>query len=162
MPCPCCSGELCVIGSRKRAWFKGNGDRSKLVIRRLQCQLCSKIHHELPDLLVPYKRYEAQSIEEAVAEPPRNDIAAEQSTLARWRSWFGAWAVYAAGCLQAIALRYDLPAVHASMPDRSAFQLLGRYVGKASGWLSRVVRPLTNQHLWVTDPFCLSVRSLLA
>lgn len=151
-----------MIGSRRRVWYRSGGDRIQLVIRRLQCERCGKIHHELPDLLVPYKRYDAASIEGAVAEPPQSDSAAEESTLARWRSWFAVWAVYAAGCLQAIALRFHLPVRPASRPDRCACRTLGRYVGEAAGWLSRVVRPLANQQLWVTDPFCLSVRPSLS
>ncbi|WP_307545897.1 DUF6431 domain-containing protein [Paenibacillus sp. V4I5] len=31
-----------------------------LVIRRLHCSQCLKIHHELPDCIVPYKRYESE------------------------------------------------------------------------------------------------------
>lgn len=151
-----------VIGSRRRVWYRSDGDRVQLVIRRLQCERCGKIHHELPDLLVPYRRYDAASIEGAVTQPPQSDSAAEESTLARWRSWFAAWAVYAAGCLQAIALRFHLPVRPASRADRYACRTLGRYVGEAAGWLSRVVRPLANQQLWVTDPFCLSVRPSLS
>lgn len=151
-----------MIGSRRRVWYRSGGDRVQLVIRRLQCERCGKIHHELPDLLVPYKRYDAASIESVVAELPQSDSAAEESTLARWRSWFAVWAVYAAGCLQAIALRFHLPVQSTSNADRCACQMLGRYVGEAAGWLSRVVRSLVNQQLWVTDPFCLSVHPSLS
>jgi len=55
------------------------------------------IHHELPDLLVPYKRYDAESLEGIVIEPARTDIAADESTLSRWRTWFIAWAVISEG-----------------------------------------------------------------
>ena len=56
------------------------------------------IHHELPDLLVPYKRYDAESIGGAVTEPAHTDIAADESTFSR-KLWFIAWALYAQGCL---------------------------------------------------------------
>jgi hypothetical protein len=41
--------------------------------------------------LVPYKRYDAESIEGVVSEPAREDIAVDDSTIGRWRSWFLTW-----------------------------------------------------------------------
>ncbi|WP_445349419.1 DUF6431 domain-containing protein [Desulforudis sp. DRI-14] len=57
IPCPCCSGHLKVIGSRKRSCIDSLGDKIVLIIRRLGCVACHRIHHELPDMLVPYKRF---------------------------------------------------------------------------------------------------------
>lgn len=85
---PCCGGPLGIVGSRKRVWYKSSGEKAKLVIRRLYCEACSKIHHELPDLLVPYKRYDAESIERALSASVRIDVAADESTLLRWKCWF--------------------------------------------------------------------------
>jgi hypothetical protein len=157
---PCCGGSLCIVGSRKRVWYKSSGEKAKLVIRRLYCEACSKIHHELPDLLVPYKRYDAESIEGALSPSSRINVAADESTLLRWKCWFLAWVVYAAGCLQAIRIRTGLPVTGPSAETQSALHVLGRLVGDAAGWLKRVVRSLANSHLWATDPFCLSVRAL--
>lgn len=159
---PCCGGTLCTVGSRKRVWYKSSGEKAKLVIRRLCCEACRKIHHELPDLLVPYKRYDAESLEGALSASSQVDVAADESTLLRWKCWFLAWVVYAAGCLQAIGIRMGLlfPVISPSAKPQSALHVLGRLVGDAAGWLKRVVRPLPNSHLWVTDPFCLSVRAL--
>ena len=53
VPCPCCGKVLYVIGSRRRVWYQSSGARSIMMIRRLRCESCSKIHHELPDKLVP-------------------------------------------------------------------------------------------------------------
>jgi hypothetical protein len=105
--CPCCSSLFDVIGSRPRSWYMSSGERAKLIIRRLRCKICKRIHHELPDILVPYKRYDAESIEGVVSDPPREDVAADEATLYRWRAWFAAWAVYAAGVLQSIAIRFQ-------------------------------------------------------
>lgn len=74
-----------MVGSRPKVWFKSSGEKVKLVIRRLYCEACRRIHHELPDRLVPYKRYDAENIEGAVSERPRTDIAADESTLRRWK-----------------------------------------------------------------------------
>lgn len=89
---------------------------------------------------MPYKRYDAESIEGVVSEPARTDVAADESTLSRWRAWFFVWAVYAVGCLQSISLRLKLPVESPSKLAQSALRSLGRYVGDETGWLSRVVR----------------------
>jgi len=35
-------------------------------IRRLKCKECGKLHRELPDILLPYKHYRSEIIEEAL------------------------------------------------------------------------------------------------
>lgn len=160
MPCPCCISPLKVIGSRKRVWIQSSGERSYLQIRRMRCQLCRKIHHELPDVLVPFKHYDAECIEavQHVPRPVETDVAADESSIRHWRCWFAAWCIYARGMLESLAIRYDLPVFRSSTESQSILHSLGRFVGTASGWLARAVRPIVNSHAWVTDPVCLSVR----
>ena len=55
-----------MIGSRKRAFISSVGERIVLIIRRLKCKACGRVHHELPDILVPYKRYSSESIEAVI------------------------------------------------------------------------------------------------
>ncbi|WP_372238051.1 DUF6431 domain-containing protein [Paenibacillus sp. FSL R7-0337] len=76
-------------------WYPGaedpgcGGELRRLVIRRLWCGACRRIHHELPDLLLPYKRYDSQCIEQAVTEPGASvTTSAETSTLRHWKGWF--------------------------------------------------------------------------
>jgi len=149
------------MGSRRRVWYKSCGQRATLIIRRLLCESCGRIHHELPNLLVPYKRFGAESMEGVFSEPAQPDVAADESTLYRWRNWFFAWVVYAAGCLQSIAICFNLPVEDSSISADSALQSLGRFVGTTTGWLSRAVRPIVNMNRWNTDPFCMSVRAPL-
>ncbi|WP_425623289.1 DUF6431 domain-containing protein [Brevibacillus borstelensis] len=49
VPSPCCGEEMNVIGSRRRKVASESGEVRLLVIRRLRCSQCQKIHHELPD-----------------------------------------------------------------------------------------------------------------
>lgn len=135
-----------------------SGERAKLIIRRLYCKPCARTHHELPDLLVPYKRYDAESIEGVLVERDASVVAADESTISRWLAWFQVWGVYGAAALQAISIRFGLPVEQASIAPQSALHVLGRYVGDAAGWLERAVRPIANLNLWMTDPLCLSVR----
>ena len=43
--------------------YREDGSTATLIIRRLRCRKCGRIHHELPDSIVPYKRYDADAIE---------------------------------------------------------------------------------------------------
>ncbi|MGI6365621.1 MAG: DUF6431 domain-containing protein [Bacillota bacterium] len=87
-PCPCCGGSLKVVGSRERKYINGIGEKVVLVIRRLQCSHCTKVHHELPDILTPYKRYGSESIEAVVSGESELTVAADESTITRWKHWF--------------------------------------------------------------------------
>lgn len=158
VPCPVCQGPLVVVGSRPRSVIKPTGEKTWVIIRRLRCTSCRRIHHELPDIVVPYRRHQATSIEDVVGdEQGAVSVAADESTLGRWRRWFEAWVPYATGALESIRRRLKLPLETASTSPESALQILGRFVGEGPGWLARVVRSLANMNLWVTDPFGLSV-----
>lgn len=148
---PCCGRSLVVIGSRQRKLVGAGGEPRLLVIRRLRCAGCRKVHHELPDCIVPYKRYESACIEEVVAEPESPPaIAADDATLRRWRQWFREQSAYLLCALRAIAHRFHLDSAEApSVPSQSAHQRIGQLVGDAPGWLGRMVRPIVNVHLWV-------------
>jgi hypothetical protein len=76
-----------------------DGEKLLLSLRRLQCtnEACGRIHHELPDCLVPYKRHASASIESACtpsAEAADTGISAENSTLSRWKRWAETFAQY--------------------------------------------------------------------
>ncbi|MGB4701698.1 MAG: DUF6431 domain-containing protein [Syntrophomonadaceae bacterium] len=149
MCCPCCNGRLKVIGSRKRICIDDKGEKIILVIRRLRCQECRRIHHELPDKLVPYKLHVSESIEAVITGKPGLSIPADESTLSRWRHWFNNLADYFQGCLQAIKIRYGYESVKdASLLPRSKLHRIWHHVGDAPGWLARIVRPLANLNLW--------------
>ncbi|KPV43866.1 DUF6431 domain-containing protein [Alicyclobacillus ferrooxydans] len=148
VPCPCCQNRLRVIGSRKRTWIQGSGSKAKIIIRRLRCLDCRKIHHELPNFLVPYRRHEAQVIEDAVMDKAA-PAGVEESTIRRWRQWFEVFAPYAAGCLESIAHRFQWTVESASALPQTALHRIGRIVGSERGWLERIVRPIANLHLWV-------------
>jgi hypothetical protein len=94
--CPVCLGELRVIGSRDRKVIERGDRQQTYVIRRLRCKSCETIHHELPDLLVPYKRHCAATIEQVIAEPGQPDTvdATSSNTTRRIRKWWSAAGVY--------------------------------------------------------------------
>lgn len=148
--CPCCNGSLEVIGSRPRGFISGTGEKTILIIRRLRCRQCKRIHHELPDILVPYKRYGSESVEAVVTENSVLTVAADESTLGRWRNWLLKLSDYFLGCLVAIAIRYGREAAEGvSSLSKSKLQRIWQHVGDAPGWLARLVRPVANLNLWI-------------
>ena len=151
--CPVCEHDLFVIGSRRRTGRKPTGEQLTYVIRRLRCKGCDRIHHELPDLLVPYKRFEADCLESALTQVQPVDVAADESTLYRWRVWFTKYRQYWVNCLSMIAARTGNPVEPLSVSSPSALQKIGHYVGQGVGWLARLVRPIVHSQLWVHTRF---------
>jgi len=148
-PCPCCNGRLEVIGSRRRKCINSAGDKIVLILRRLQCSNCERVHHELPDILVPYKRHCSESIE-AVISGNTQSVAADESTMTRWRFWFYDLINHFLGCLISIAVQYCRNSVEVpSCLSKSPLQRIWHYVGDSCGWLARVVRTVTNSNNWI-------------
>lgn len=136
IPCPCCGEHLNVIGSRRRKYLTSLSQPKVLVIRRLRCCHCSRIHHELPDILVPYKRYASEAIEPVVANEPALSVAVDESTLTRWRHWFAECAEHFAGYLESIRIRYGHDSAQGpSTLASSVLQRIWYYVERVPfGW----------------------------
>ena len=155
VPCPCCGEALACIGTRTRGCVQPDGEKVLFSLRRLRCtnEACGRIHHELPDCLVPYKRHASASIESACTpstEAADTAISAENSTLGRWQRWAEACAQYWDCCLRAIASRLGMnPGTKPGASSASPLQRLLQRIGHQHGWLAQIVRSLVNAGLWV-------------
>jgi hypothetical protein len=139
-----------VIGSRSRKYLNKAGEKNTLIIRRLSCVNCKKIHHELPDMLVPYKRYDSESIEAVVVRNDKLDVAVDESTIIRWKNWFKVISHHFIGCLISVAARYEKETVvDLSILPKSVLERIFYFVGNSCFWLSRVVRIVVNLNNWV-------------
>ncbi len=85
--CPLCKSELKLIGRRNRSIIDIDCCKWMLLLRRLKCKGCGTIHHELPSLIVPYKRYTIECIEKSLFSSSKNCVCAEESTFRRWKEW---------------------------------------------------------------------------
>jgi hypothetical protein len=115
----------------------------------LRCKVCKRVHHELPDLLVPYKRFSSKSIESVIVDDKAAPVPADESTLSRWRSWFRESVSHFSGCLTSIAIKFGKSSVSDSFRKMSLLQRLWHHVGDAEGWLARVVRSVVNSNNWL-------------
>lgn len=91
--CPCCGGQLRYRDSRLRIRKHEGGDRDFLSIRRFRCTACESYHNELPDVLLPYKHYEAEVISgviDGIVTPHDQDSEdyPSISTMLHWLRWF--------------------------------------------------------------------------
>jgi hypothetical protein len=124
------------------------------MIRRMRCITCCRIHHELPDILVPYKRYSAECIESVLDKNSDLPIAADDSTIWQWLQWFGDKKDYLAGSLLSILHPYE-PGIAEDLSTLPAAPLprIKYLVGATPGWLARVVRTVANCNLWPQTRF---------
>lgn len=60
--CQRCDGELKYYDSVKRIIITKFRKTKTIIIRRLKCNKCGKLHRELPEFIFPYKHYEYEII----------------------------------------------------------------------------------------------------
>ena len=115
-------------GRRKRSVIMPNGEIKVLKIRRLKCKCCEKIHHELPDIIVPYKRHSAKTIEKII-NGADEAIYCEESTLNRIKAWW-------------LTIKLYIESVKASLEFKYGITF------SSESKLLEIVRALVNRHLW--------------
>lgn len=148
-----------MIGSRERKVRRDDGETERYVIRRLRCKNCRKIHHELPDFIIPYKRYDAHVIEEGIWPSEPSVLPVDESTLYRWKRWFQELADYWFFICQSLLIQF---AENAPMDDMSSHSTpvhirIGQWFGREAGWLGKLVHPVANHHFWIhTRSACLT------
>jgi hypothetical protein len=130
IPCPLCYCALINKGRRIRVFIKTDGYRKRLKIRRLRCIACKATHHELPDIIVPYKRHCRETIE-MIINGEESKTPCEINTSRRIMSWWLAVSEYITGALESLKEKLGLLAA-----------------GLLNGNLARIVRALTNSNIW--------------
>ena len=106
--CPICQGKLYVIGSRKRV-LSIRSDKKTLIIRRLRCENCKTVHHELPDVVVPYKRHSRKTIETVIKNNNTSTRSScSEGTARRIRTWWQSVYIYFQGILTSLSMKYNV------------------------------------------------------
>ncbi len=87
----------------------GNGVKSYLLIRRLRCEnaSCNHIHHELPDIIVPYKRYGAEVIDKIINGDSK-ELQCSEETVKRILWWWGVMLGYFLGILAGLSEKHQI------------------------------------------------------
>jgi len=83
------------------------GIKQKLKIRRLKCEKCERIHHELPDCIVPYKLHCAETIENVI-EGKNVDVPCERRTIRRVLAWWNIVLPYFLQILKSLSEKHGI------------------------------------------------------
>ena len=144
--CPYCSGELRYRDSRLRIRKHEGGSHDHLVIRRFRCTACQSYHNELPDVLLPYKHYEAEVVSgvlDGVVTPDDQDSEdyPSVSTMLYWLRWFLMNLANIEGYLRNAGYHILGLGKGILFSDQS---LLGAVRKKYSDWLEKTIRIIYN------------------
>ena len=144
--CPTCTSLLKYRDSRPRIHRTYNGETSWLIVRRLKCPSCRRLHTELPDTVTPYKHYSTEIIENVVDEVSTpEDLTTEdypcERTMKRWIGWIFGSRIQIDSQLKFIGSRLPGFGKELLFSTESLFDALRR---RGSGWLCVIHRALYN------------------
>ena len=130
--CPLCQTPLLMRSTRERVYWEGDTEAEKniLIIRRLYCEKCGRIHHELPDCVVPYKRYSANVIENIANGQPAKNAPCPDSTVRRLRRWWTTVKPYFLHILVTLAAKFGV-----SFGGPPAFKESVRAAANSNNWI---------------------------
>ena len=133
LSCPCCEGDLFVRGTCRRQAINSAGSKVQYQLRVLQCRDCRRTHRELPDPLVPYKRYDGEAIM-YIENDPSNAPCNIRSVplILGWLAWF---ITYANHICESQSLILSTPLSKTSGKTRlQKFMSLVRIVVNSGNW----------------------------
>jgi len=96
----------------------------------MYCEKCKVFHHELPDCIIPYKRYCADVIENIVNEQT-SDICSDNAAR-RIRGWWDAIKPYFLFILRTLEAKFGKQGV--SFGNAPAFREIVRAVANSNNW----------------------------
>ena len=102
LTCPICGGKLAAYDRKARKVHTRSSGTLVLRLRRLRCKNCGRFHTELPDFLVPYKRYSRESIEDVLAGS-RSGSPDDERTRSKIREWYRQIRIYLDGIWKRLA-----------------------------------------------------------
>lgn len=136
--CPICAGELIKKGIRTRFLTRTKPGATEddyhpyekicLLIQRHKCNSCGRIHHQLPDCIVPYKRFSAEIIESIIKQPEQATLIDEE-TVKRILAWWALMVAYILGVAPSLTQKHHVTIA----PEHKLVQ---------------IVRALVNSHMW--------------
>ena len=141
--CPECRGRLNYRDSRKRIWKHEGGVVERLIVRRLYCAACKRLHTELPDCVSPYKHYETATICGVIegivtAEDEDSESYPCEATMKRWHEWFRQNRTALQGHINRTCYELNFSSTNANRP------LLEQIQEKYRNWLEIIIRIVYN------------------
>jgi hypothetical protein len=131
---------MLVRDTVNRIVFRCGQDCSLYKIRRLQCICCGCIHRELPDFILPFKNYDAQTVQETLDSASDDCCNADDSTMRRWQRSFE----LSKSTLIAFLTSYSMILTRLTAPLLGFENILSKIRTEQKRWLSFVLRLLIN------------------
>jgi len=116
-------------GLRLRILIDSLGQKMNLMIRRLYCPKCGRIHHEIPDCVVPYKRHCAETIEKII-EGKIAGASCENRTVRRIQSWWKIVMLYFMNIIKSLAQKHRI-----EFRGQPAFREMVRAAVNSNNWI---------------------------
>jgi hypothetical protein len=141
--CPFCHGKMKHFEWRRRTTINpSSGKKEYIMIERHLClnKNCHKIHHLLPDFLIPYKRHLSETIEQFITTGQQQSVRCTCSTVLKAKKWFALCFVYFLTAIKSRQGRYPLSC---DKPIESKADLIAE-----PGWLKWLVITLGNFGYW--------------
>ena len=141
VPCPYCGGLLSYRDSVFRNVKNLLSEVRRFLLRRLLCQVCEKLHRELPDIIQPYKHYETDVIQAVIEDSEdMSSCGADNATIRRWKAEFAS---------AKPGINQKLSSVYARMTNKTVplaatENILDRIKGSKKRWYSFVISLLIN------------------
>jgi len=139
--CPYDNGELKYRDSKERNSKNIEGKVDCYRLRRLRCLVCAVLHTEIPDIIQPYKHYNARVIQSVLdGNKEAESCNADTSTFRRWKNSFSKAAPDINQRLASITARETneiTPIIHIE-------QILDHIRTRQKQWLSFVMGLLIN------------------
>lgn len=127
--CSFCGCEKIIKkGWRRRGSIDHHNKFKRLMVRRVKCKDCNKIHHVLPITIVPYKHYNAEAIEMIICGQA-NETHCEECEINRIKLWWIRMSLYILNKVDVITKKT-------------------KKVITAESKLDTITRTLANAHLW--------------
>jgi hypothetical protein len=131
---------MVVRDTRERGVIRYDGHKEIYRVHRMQCCGCRKLHTALPDFMLPFKHYDAQSIQATLDSKPDNCCVADDSTMRRWKRSFG----IAQSTIIALLVSYYMKMASSTASLFNLENILPKIRSGQTRWLAFVIRLLIN------------------
>ena len=124
----CGCTKIIKKGWRRRGSIDCLENTKVLMIMRVKCKSCGKIHHVLPDTIVPYKHYNTEAIEKIILGQA-DETFCNESEINRIKSWWVRMKLYIQEKFESAA-----KVVKVQITPNSKLALIARTLANAHLW----------------------------
>ena len=134
--CPICRNEMKSHGRCTRYIEISGEERRTYSLRIFFCPECHHYHRELPDFMIPYKHYSAETYAE-IHNNPSNcfKCSVDEHSFRRMRAWVSAFMKFGEAMAERIKIEYpSLKTNHDAESTESKLKYFVKVVANSNEW----------------------------